>query len=254
MKPVLNDISKLNDDVSKLNDDISKLHELRKEYLKIHKNIKKNKLVKSTKNRNSELIFNHMVDFLNVTKTTECENGDISYSIYDQKFGSCYTIILPLKYKKLNVKPFEFKKTKRDFYSEKNFEFIDRLYIGGCFLLPDGRIYTEYGKWYKEPCIFKNLEHLVKNVNVDFIQELPFYMCDRCKKRKKKVSIREIFYEILSYKIAKSKGLNVVCCRLSKDNSARIIQKHVLKWLYSAPNGYFFKKGVKELNEIGILN
>ena len=55
MKPVLNDISKLNDDVSKLNDDISKLHELRKEYLKIHKNIKKNKLVNSTKNRKLHL-------------------------------------------------------------------------------------------------------------------------------------------------------------------------------------------------------
>ena len=223
-----------------MNNDISKLYKLKQKYLKMHKNIKKN-------NKNSQLIFKHIIHFYKIIKIKEYSK-DIMYEVksHSTNYNWTFKLDIPLKYKKLDPIPFTI-----------DIDINIGLYRGA-FLLSNNKIYAE--RFNRTPKIYKNLEFFIKEIwsercieNRYLKKVTPFYYCKDCMINKPKITELEMFYDILSYKIAKSKGYNVICCK-SKDNSARIIQKYVLRWLYSAPNGYFFKKGVNELKEIEFLN
>lgn len=257
-----------NKNLTKLNSNISELYKLRNEYLKIHKNIKKNKLTKINKtfSKNSDIIYKHMMHNYKILSIKEY---DETLSFYVEPHNpKCnlrgFNLEIPIKYKHLNPIPFIILHFKRFFtnyaieyqHTDLN-ELEDTFFYRGAFLLSNGQIYSE--NFMKPSKIYKNLycylhERFRVRIKHCYKRVFPFYTCNSCKENKNTIDMLELFYEILSFQISKSKGYTPVCCKFSKDNAARIIQKNVLHWLYSAPNGYFFKKGLKELQGIGIIN
>lgn len=248
--------------IQQINNDILNLHKLRNEYMIIHKRLKTYKLNKINKKiykSNSSLLFKHMIHFNKILSVRETDNF-IIYNIKSQSHQWDYNVKIPLKYKNLNPIPFEMKKYERP--KEFNIKIfdndIDVIFYRNCFLLSNKKIYIDDDYRYE---IYANLKEFIDSRYSERIKTVdrkfkPFYTCDFCKdKELKSLNEHEMFYEVLSYNLAKSKGLNVICCKLHSNEytAARIIQHHIKHWLYSAPNGLMFKKQVRELQSEGFL-
>lgn len=251
--------------MEQVNNDIQKLHQLRDEYIKIHKRLKTYKIIKTNKQKNSNLIFKHMMDFYEISNITQNEKNLI-YSvneknlIYSVKSKNCFNLEIPVKYKHLNPLPFTFNNfPKLGIINPKWNDYIDlenTFLHRGAFLLSNNKIYLE--KFMGTPEVYTDLKTFISKRYYERIKSCRefddlYFSCKSCIKPDNKQNKIETFYEILAYEIAKSKKLNTGCCKLSDDYSAILIQKKVLVWLYSAPNGPMFKKDVTKLQYDGYL-
>ena len=236
-----------------LNSDINKFLKIRKQCLKINKKLKHNTLCKFKKNFKMDSVFmlDNTVHKLEIESVTE-EYKEVIYTVKSKYGDWSYEQCIPKKYKKFTPVPIIIKTGSTK---------VDEFFRGphDLFLLSNFKIYAGKGVYYRDkPVLYDNLKEYIQDEfklreRYDSL-DYPVLCCDFCKLQKSKNNKIESFYDILSYNIAKYKGLNMYCCdKTKREYSIRLIQKKVLCWLYSAPNGPMFKKSVKELQEDGYL-
>jgi hypothetical protein len=239
--------------MEQINDDISELYKLRSEYLRVNKRLKTRfKKVNNVK-KDSELIMKHMVRLHQIISIREHDKS----LVYDVKCEIECILSIPSKYKRFKPKPFRIIDNFTRRCGTRTID-IDMFDYRGAFLLSNNKIYLE--KYIGKPEVYSDMKSFINKRYIERMEgrgklDPPYYACKNCES-KIQLNKLETFYELLSYQIAKSKGYgNIRChCTISKEDAIRLIQKYVLNWLYSAPNGPMFVKDVKKLKTDGYLN